>query len=38
VAEVTEVARMAVAVISEVGVILPVVAEDMADVGGTAVM
>jgi hypothetical protein len=39
VAEVTEVvaARMAVAVISEAGVTLPVVAADMVDVGGTAV-
>jgi hypothetical protein len=40
VAEVTEVvaARMAVAVISEAGVTLPGVAEDMVDVGGTAVV
>ena len=40
VAEVTEVvaARMAVAGISEAGVTLPVVAEDMVDVGGTAVV
>jgi hypothetical protein len=40
VAEVTEVvaARMAVAVISEAGVTLPVVAEDMVEVGGTAVV
>jgi hypothetical protein len=39
-AEVTEVvaARMAVAVISEAGVTLPGVAEDMVDVGGTAVV
>jgi hypothetical protein len=38
VAEVTEVARMAVAVISEAGVTLPVVGEDMVDVRGTAVV
>jgi hypothetical protein len=40
VAEVTEevAARMAVAVISGAGVTLPVVAEDMVDVGGTAVV